>query len=284
MRGKGLSHGAGTIVNAIANGRGAAFGVDLRTEAEVELDSSGIIDVRIEGFEGEGTELAERCVRNVLERVAKREGYGAKVTTRSQIPISRGLKSSSAAANAIVLATLDALEIELDLIKAIKIGTKSAIEARVSVTGAFDDACASMLGGVVLTDNRTEKVLKRDRLPEGLKVVMHVPGFQVRKGSLPLERFRATAPAAQAAFERAKRGEYQEAMVINSLACTSALGLSMDPTYKALAAGAFAAGLSGTGPATVMLVEERKLPDLCSLFEEKELMITEIYNDQEVRK
>lgn len=284
MRGKGLSHGAGTIVNAIANGRGAAFGVDLRTEAEVELDSSGIIDVRIEGFEGEGTELAERCVRNVLERVAKREGYGAKVTTRSQIPISRGLKSSSAAANAIVLATLDALDIELDLIKAIKIGTKSAIEARVSVTGAFDDACASMLGGVVLTDNRTEKVLKRDRLPEGLKVVMHVPGFQVRKGALPLERFRATAPAAQAAFERAKRGEYKEAMVINSLACTSALGLSMDPTYKALAAGAFAAGLSGTGPATVMLVEERKLPDLCSLFEEKELIITEIYNDQEVRK
>ena len=109
MRGKGLSHGAGTIVNAIATGRGAAFGVDLRTEAEVELDSSGIIDVRIEGFEGEGTELAERCVRNVLAKMAKEEGYGAKVTTRSQIPISRGLKSSSAAANAIVLATLDAL-------------------------------------------------------------------------------------------------------------------------------------------------------------------------------
>jgi shikimate kinase len=284
MRGKGLAHGAGTIVNAIANGRGAAFGVDLRTEAEVELDSSGIIDVRIEGFEGEGTELAERCVRNVLARTAKDEGYGAKVTTRSQIPISRGLKSSSAAANAIVLATLDALGVKVDPIKAIRIGTKSAIEAKVSVTGAFDDACASMLGGVVITDNRTERLLKRDRLPEGMKAVIHVPPFQVRKGSLPLERFRAMAPAAQAALERAKKGEYKEAMIINSLACTSALGLSMEPTYKALAAGAFAAGLSGTGPATVILVEEGRLQSIASLFEDEELIIADVYYDKEVKR
>ncbi len=284
MRGKGLSHGAGTIVNAIANGRGAAFGVDLRTEAEVELDSSGIIDVRIEGFEGEGTELAERCVRNVLAKTAKDKGYGAKVTTRSQIPISRGLKSSSAAANAIVLATLDALGIKVDPIKAIRIGTKSAIEAKVSVTGAFDDACASMLGGVVITDNRTERLLKRDRLPEGMKAVIHVPPFQVRKGSLPLERFRAMAPAAQAALERAKKGEYKEAMIINSLACTSALGLSMEPTYKALAAGAYAAGLSGTGPATVILVEEGRLQSIASLFEDEELIIADIYYNEEVKR
>jgi shikimate kinase len=284
MRGKGISHGAGTIVNAIANGRGAAFGVDLRTEADVELDSSGIIDVRIEGFEGEGTELAERCIRNVLARMAKDEGYGARVTTRSQIPISRGLKSSSAAANAIVLATFDALGIKVDPIKAIKIGTKSAVEAKVSVTGAFDDACASMLGGVVITDNRTERLLKRDRLPEGMKVVIHVPPFQVRKGSLPLERFRAMAPAAQAAFERARKGEYKEAMIINSLACTSALGLSMEPTYKALAAGAYAAGLSGTGPATVILVDEDHLQGITSLFEDKELIIADTYCIKEVKR
>ncbi len=284
MKGRGESHGAGTIVNAISNGKGAAFGVDLRTEAEVELDSSGLIDVRIEGFEGEGTELAERCVRNVLTRFARNEGYGAKVTTRSQIPISRGLKSSSAAANAIVLAALGALGTDVDPIAAIRIGTKSAIEARVSVTGAFDDACASLLGGIVLTDNRIEKIVRQDKLPDGLKVVIHVPGFQVRKGALPLERFRTVAPAANAAFELARRGEYRHAMVINSLACTSALGLSMEPTYKALEAGAFAAGLSGTGPATVVLVEEGKLSDVCSLFDEKELIITEVYNGEEVRK
>ncbi len=32
-----VAHGAATIVNAIALGRGAAFGVDLWTKAEVKL-------------------------------------------------------------------------------------------------------------------------------------------------------------------------------------------------------------------------------------------------------
>lgn len=284
MRGRGVSHGAGTIVNAIATGRGAAFGVDLRTEAEVELDSSGIIDVCMEGFEGEGTLLAERCVRNVLDKVAKREGYGAKVTTRSQIPISRGLKSSSAAANAIVLATLEALDMEVDPLRAIRIGTRSAVEAKVSVTGAFDDACASLLGGVVLTDNRTERLVRRGRLPEDLKVVIHVPGFQVRKATLPLERIRSLAPAAEAAFERARRGDYREAMMINSLACSSALGLSMEPTYRALGAGAYAAGLSGTGPATVILMKEGRTGDIEALFDPEETIIADVYNGEEVQR
>jgi shikimate kinase len=44
LKGHGLSHGAATIVNAIATGKGAAFGVDLRTEAWVELNDSGNVD------------------------------------------------------------------------------------------------------------------------------------------------------------------------------------------------------------------------------------------------
>lgn len=282
MTGRGRSHGAGTIVNAIAHGRGAAFGLDLWTEAEVELDSSGEIRVRIEGFEGEGTLLAERCVRNVLSKVAGKEGHGAKVTTRSQIPISRGLKSSSAAANAIVLATLDALGVEIEPLRAVRIGTRSAIEAKVSVTGAFDDACASLLGGVVLTDNRTERLVKRARLPDGLKAVIHVPPFQVRKASLPLDRIRAIAPAAEAAFGLARKGRYGEAMLINSLGYASALGLSMEPTYRAMAAGAYAAGLSGTGPATVILVKEGDVDGMRSLFSPGETIATDIYNGAEV--
>jgi shikimate kinase len=281
MIGRGMSHGAGTIVNAIATGKGAAFGLDLRTEAEVQLDGSGEIRVRIEGFEGEGTLLAERCVRNVLERAAKGEGYGAKVTTRSQIPVSRGLKSSSAAANAIVLATLAALGEEAEPLEAIRIGTRSAIEAKVSVTGAFDDACASLLGGAVLTDNRAERVVRRTAMPEGLKAVVHVPPFQVRKGCLPLDRIGAVAPAAEAAFERALGDDFPGAMLINSLAYTSALGLSMEPAYRALGAGAWAAGLSGTGPATVILVREEGLEDVAALFEPGQIMITSLFNGQE---
>jgi len=280
MKGQGMSHGAGTIVNAIATGKGAAFGLDLRTTATVELNSSGTIEVEIAGFRGEDASLAERCVRNVLSMAAPGGEYGAKVVTCSQIPISRGLKSSSAAANAVVLATLDALGVSMDPLKAIRIGTRSALEAKVSVTGAFDDACASLLGGVVLTDNSKERILRRDALPHGLRALVHVPEMQIRKQQLPLQKMKTLAPAVEAAFLKARRGEYAQAMLINSLSYSAALGLSMEMTFKALANGAFAAGLSGTGPATVMLVEDRNFDLLLDAVGRKDMIVTEVFHGE----
>ena len=78
-------------------------------------------------------------------------------------PCGQRLKSSSTAANAAVLATLDAMGEEMDLIEAAKIGVAAAREAGETITGALDDALASMLGGAVVTDNRNMKLLKRDR-------------------------------------------------------------------------------------------------------------------------
>ena len=43
--GKGVSHGAATIVNAIATGKGAAFGIDLKTWADVSINDSSKVDV-----------------------------------------------------------------------------------------------------------------------------------------------------------------------------------------------------------------------------------------------
>jgi len=61
--------------------------------------------------------------------------HGAKVATKSQIPIASGLKSSSAAANAAVLATVDALGEKLESLEAIKIGVQAALDAKVTITG-----------------------------------------------------------------------------------------------------------------------------------------------------
>ena len=210
-------------MNAIATGKGAAFGVDLRTEAWVELNDSGKVDVTIEGFQGESDELARRCVANTLDRFHA-GGRGALVKTKSQIPISRGLKSSSAAANSVVLATIQALGEELDQLEAIKIGTKSAIEAKVSVTGAFDDACASLLGGIVLTDNLKCHLIRRESMPVGMKVLIHVPPFQIRKQELPLRRIHSLSRLIDVAFAEAMAGRYAEAMMLNSFCYSAALG------------------------------------------------------------
>ena len=282
MKGHGLSHGAATIVNAIATGKGAAFGVDLRTEAWVELNDTGKIDVAIEGFQGESDELARRCVANTLARFHE-EGRGASVITRSQIPISRGLKSSSAAANAIVLATLQALVEELDELEAIKIGTKSAIEAKVSVTGAFDDACASLLGGVVVTDNSKSQLIRRESMPSGLKVLIHVPQFQIRKQKLPLRRIHSLARLIDVAFAEALAGRYAEAMMLNSLCYSAALELETKVMMDALQKGALAAGLSGTGPATAILVKEEDAERLLSAFDGKDFIVADIYNGEDSR-
>ncbi|MDW5563108.1 MAG: shikimate kinase [Methanomassiliicoccus sp.] len=259
MKGIGASHGAATIVNAIANGKGAAFGLDLRTEATVELTEGDGIRVVMEGLPDEGTGLVERCVQGVLDRVGGGKRYHAEVRTTSQIPVSRGLKSSSAAANAVILATLDALNEEMDLVEAVRIGTRAAIDAGVSITGAFDDACACAMGGVVLTDNRSEEVLFHGSMPDYFRVLIHVPEFKVRKASLPRERIAAIKGLADLAFEVAHEGDYFRALTLNGMCYSTALGLDQEVAVKALMNGALAAGLTGTGPALVMLVVEDKV-------------------------
>ncbi len=269
-------------MNAIATGKGAAFGVDLVTEAWVELNDSGKVDVIIEGFQGESDGLARRCVINTLERFHV-GGRGASVKTRSQIPISRGLKSSSAAANAIILATVHALGEELDPLEAIRIGTKSAIEAKVSITGAFDDACASLLGGIVLTDNFKRQLIRRESMPAGMKVLIHVPQFQIRKQKLPLQRIHSLARLIDVAFAEAMAGRYAEAMMLNSFCYSAALELDTKVMMDALQKGALAAGLSGTGPATAILVEEEKAERLLSALDGKDFIVADIYNGEDSR-
>lgn len=208
--GKGVSHGAATIVNAIATGKGAAFGIDLKTWADVSINDSSKVDATIEGFKGEPTKLVENCFRTIVDKLRPGEKLGAKIVTRSEIPVSRGLKSSSAAANAVIMATLDALDETIEPLYAIRLGTECAIDAGVSLTGAFDDACASWLGGAVVTDNRKNELLRREPMDRNLKVVIHVPPFQIRKTGLPRERISAVADIADMAFQMALKGDVLE--------------------------------------------------------------------------
>ncbi|HEY3419512.1 MAG TPA: shikimate kinase [Methanomassiliicoccales archaeon] len=277
--GKGESHGAATIVNAIATGKGAAFGIDLKTWAEVNVLDSPKVEVSIEGFSREPTRLVENCFRAVIDKMMPGERPGAKIVTRSQIPVSRGLKSSSAAANAVIMATLDALGEKMEPLEAIRLGTKCAIDAGVSVTGAFDDACAAWLGGAVVTDNRNDELLRREPMDPNLKVVIHVPPFQTRKSGLPRSRISAISDVAEMAFQMALKGDYLGAMKLNGLCYASALSVDQEVAFRALELGARSAGLSGTGPATAILVDSEKLEKFLSdIKSTKEFIITDIFN------
>ena len=255
MKGYAWANGAATVLNAVATWKGAAFGINLKTRAEVELNHSGDILGDVPGVD---TSLIEACVRMVQERLGY--SYGAVVRTYSEIPVAGGLKSSSTAANATVLATLDALQEEMDLVEAARIGVAAAREVGVTITGALDDALASILGGVVVTDNRHMILLKREEFTH--HVMLLVPERKLFSIDTSVSRSRLIAPMADVAFELTMRGDYGRAMTLNGLAYCAALALPTEPMLLALEAGAKGVSLSGTGPAYAAIIDEDKIEGL----------------------
>ena len=268
MKGKAIVHGAVTIINAISTGKGGALGIDLKTEAVVELlKGSKEIEVEIIGGKKENPTLAKESVRSVLNYFSISK-IGARVRIKSEIPIARGLKSSSTAANSIVLATLSALDKKIPDEDAVKLGVEAAFKAKVTITGAYDDACASYFGGIVLTDNYERKVLKRERADEGLVAVVYVPKERTYTQKFPKERLYPLKYAVKMAFELAMHGEYWKALTLNGLIHSSALGLPTKPAADALLAGALASGLSGTGPSIVAIADKKHASQISRLWSE----------------
>jgi shikimate kinase len=179
--------------------------------------------------------------------------------TWSNIPIARGLKSSSVAANAVALATVAALGEALDDLAIVKLGVEAAFDAKVTVTGAFDDACASYFGGAVVTDNLERKVVKRFTLPEGVTVLFHVPSSKAYTGDSDVNRLRIVKPLVKIAYKEALKGNFWAALTLNGLIYSSALGYDTSVALDALTAGALAAGLCGKGPAVTAVVSDDKI-------------------------
>jgi len=248
MRGRAAALGAGTVLNALSTGVGSAFAIDAETTATVELDGSGDVTGTIAGADGGDTRLIERCVELAIDAYGDGEVYGGTVRTESDVPMAAGLKSSSAAANATVLATADAAGADPDPLAACRLGVRAARETGVTVTGAFDDASASMLGGVTVTDNRDDDLLARDEV--GWDVLVWTPDERAYSADADVERCADVAPMAELVADLALDGRYAAAMTVNGLAFSAALGFSPDPAVEAMPHVA-GVSLSGTGPSVV---------------------------------
>ena len=266
MEGRAAAPAAGTVLNALANGYGAAFAIDAHTEATVELDGTGEVTAEVAGAPDADTGLIERCVAAAVEQVG--DGEGGHVRTESDVPIAAGLKSSSAAANATVLATLSALDAadELSREAACRLGVDAARDAGVTVTGAFDDASASMLGGVTVTDNDADELLRRDE--PGWEVLVYTPDERALSADADVSRCERVAPAADVVHELAVDGDYERAMCINGLAFCAALGCPTEPLLEAMPEAA--ASLSGTGPSYTAVGDRGTLCELEAVWARRE--------------
>ncbi|MHC1581311.1 shikimate kinase [Methanopyrus sp.] len=250
MRGTGRAYAAGTVVNAISAKKGCAFALDLKVTVRAREAEEDAVRTDVED-----TSLVERCVDVVREHVDA-EDARFRIEIESEIPVAVGLASSSAVSNAVVEALLRALGREPEPLEVVRLGVEASLRAGVTATGAYDDACASFLGGIVLTLNDERRIVDVREPPYDHAVVL-LPGGRVETREVDVERLERVAPVAEAAFERALVGDYRSAMLINSSAYCPLLGHDLDPVLDALEAGASAAGLSGTGPAYVALCETR---------------------------
>ena len=273
-----IAYGAATIVNAIALGKGAALGVDLWTKAEVILtDDPKIIQSEIISDPTEDTSLIEKTVARVFQYFDMEDRIGAKIKTWSNIPIARGLKSSSAAANAVALATLKALNKKIDDLSIISFGVDAAFEAGVTITGAFDDACASFFGDIVITDNSKRRLLKHTQVLEDATVLFFVPKQKAYTANANISRLQSVKSFVNVAFNEAMKGNYWNALSLNGFIYSSILGYDPDLALESLEAGALASGLCGKGPAVTAVVTTDKIDQVKSVFQRYEGDIIEAH-------
>jgi shikimate kinase len=274
MDGRAVAPAAGTVLNALATGRGSAFAIDLETTATVDLTTDGEVVGTVTEQPDADTELIERCAALAIERYADDagldpEGVGARVRTDSEVPMAGGLKSSSAAANATVLAVLDAMEIAhaVERIDACRLGVRAARDAGVTATGAFDDASASMLGGVTVTDNTADELLAREEVD--WEALVYTPPEQAYSADADIAACKQVAPMAALVEELALEGRYGEAMTVNGFAFCGALDFPTGPMLEAMP-DVTGVSLSGTGPSYVAVGDRETLETVRERWDERD--------------
>ena len=252
MKGKGSSYGAVSVLNAIPCGIGSTIGIGLRTEAVFE-DSD---DITIKSIDRPdmSSALAETCVRRARESIGQNVKEGYHLEIRTDIPASMGLKSSSSVCNAVITAVLGAYGERMESLDMIKLGVECAKECRVTITGAFDDACGCGLGGLVVTDNTKNELLLRKEIPE-YDAVICIPETMIPKSKVPVERYRALRERYEKMVPDIEGG-YLDVLTENGRFVEGIIGRTDGLSEKALKEGALAAGITGTGPATAIIARK----------------------------
>jgi shikimate kinase len=227
---RAIVHGAISIVNAIATGKGSALGISLKVTAEVELQKG-------HGLRFMTGRNGNRLIKNIIQNTIPRqitETNMISVRVDSEIPIRYGLKSSSAVSNAVALACSQ-IEREEDINDhtILEVAARSSLEAKVSLTGAYDDATACYFGGFTVTDNYSRRLIRKERAPENLYAIIILPSNTPRGD---LRKLRNLSDI------------FIDAFKFNGVLASAALSSSYMPVMAAMEHGALSASISGNGP------------------------------------
>lgn len=262
--GKGTAHGACSLLHAAPLGYGSAMALNLpitvrlldRPSKREVMDSDGVLNHLLDAWLTAGLPLPEGFEREDLH-------WGV----NSKIPKKQGLKSSAAVCIAGLRALCRATDESLEPSAMVRLAAETQLAAGVSLTGSIDDAWACMTPGWKLIDVQApieEGVLiENDGLDPDEWVVLLVLRGE-RKEQPVIEDFAPHVHAFQQALKALQEGNPLVAMTWNGRGTVAAL---RDIEGRKMANDSFmnsarAAGVSGSGPALVIVVPQPSGPTL----------------------
>jgi shikimate kinase len=273
---RAIVHGAISIVNAIATGKGSALGISLKVTAEVELQKGHGLRF-ITGRNG------DRLIKNIIQKTIPKETIESNmisIRVDSEIPIGYGLKSSSAVSNAIALACSQiAREEDINDNTILEVAALSSLEAKVSLTGAYDDATACYFGGFTVTDNYSRRLIRKERAPENLYAIIILPSSTTRG---EVRKLRNLSDIFIDAFRFAESGQYWKAMKLNGVLASAALSSSYAPAMAAMEHGALSASISGNGPSIAAVGNEDAIEPIVGALSkyDGEIIVSKVNNEK----
>ena len=272
---KATVHGAVSIVNAIANQKGATVGIDLKVEATVETTpGKGIV------IQSENKTLSSRLINKTVEKIVSKkdlEQNKITITLESEIPTGYGLKSSSAISSAVALGCAKIFKSKFTDQQILLAGVDASIESKVSITGAYDDACSCYYGGFNVTDNAKKKRMSFEKGPSNLIAIIFIPKNRKRGN---LKKLKVLSSVFDHAWNLAKKANYWEAMIINGLATASILSSNPDVITGLIERGALGASVSGNGPAIAAITKKENESNIKKAFSSLEgrIIVSKISN------
>ena len=258
---KATIHSAISIVNAIATGKGATLGISKKVNVEMEaIDGNGIV------IEIQKKPMKSRLITKVVQKIIPKNELSKiklRISVDSEIPTGYGLKSSSAISTAIAMASAKLFKPKMNDFEILSVGVDASIETKVSLTGAYDDACGCYYGGFVVTDNHNKKIIHSEKCLNRVSAVIFIPKSRKRGN---VRKLRMSSSTFEQAWNLARKSDYWNAMILNGLATSPVLSSEPKIIPKLIENGALGASISGNGPSIAAIVRNDSLSKIKKVF------------------
>ena len=255
--GTGQAHGACSLLHAAGTGYGASLSLDLPVIVKA-LDRPSKRELN--DPDNLLSAVVDTWVENELPLPDGLEKDDIHWAVASKIPQSRGLKSSAAISVAAVKALCEATQTSLDDADIVSLSSQAQIASGVSITGSIDDSWACLTKGWKLIDANAEDI-SSGVIMEGAGLnpddwIVLIAAREPRKSRPQLEDFAPMFNEFEKALIALQQGELLNCLTINGRAMCA---VTNDIQGRKIANDAFingarSSGLSGSGPAVVIVV------------------------------